>query len=191
VTFTPTDTTDYSTVTASVPVTVNTATTSSTAPTTSVGTTSATQTVTLNITTAGTLNAISVLTGGTASLDYAYVSGGTCATGTAYTAGQTCTVKYSFTPAYPGQRLGAVLLYTSTPTLIGTAYLSGKGTGPMGLFTTPTATTLSSIINYPRGLSLDGAGNVYVSGWGNNAVYKITPGGTQSTVASSITEPER
>jgi hypothetical protein len=183
-------TSNYNTSTASTfTQTVNSDDTTSSAPTTNVGTTSATQTVTVDIDTSGTLNSISVVTGGTTGLDYAYVSGGTCATGTAYTAGQTCTVKYSFTPAYPGQRLGAVLLYTSTPTLMATAYLSGTGTGPMGLFTTPTATTVSTSVSQPRGISFDGAGNLYVSGYGSNNVYKITPGGTQSTVTSSIATP--
>jgi len=182
-------------------VTVNAATSAYTAPTTNVGSTSATQTVAVNIVTAGTLGTISVLTQGTASLDYAYVTGGTCATGTAYSVGQACTVEYTFTPTAPGQRLGAVVLSTSTPTVLGTSYLVGSGTGPRGTFPSGIISTIagngtagytgnggqaaSAEINQPRDVALDAAGNLYFSDTSNQCVRKINTSGIISTYAGT------
>ncbi len=182
-------------------VTVNPAASAYTAPATNVGSTSATQTATVNIATAGTLGTISVLTQGAASLDYAYVTGGTCATGTAYSVGQACTVEYTFTPVAPGQRLGAVVLSTSMPTVLGTSYLAGSGTGPRGTFPPGIISTIagngtagytgdggqaaSAEVNQPRDVALDAAGNLYISDTSNNCVRKINTSGVISTFAGT------
>ena len=39
--------------------------------------------------------------------------------------------------------------------------------------------------NWPRGVAVDGSGNVYVADWGNETIRKITPDGNVSTVAGS------
>ena len=44
---------------------------------------------------------------------------------------------------------------------------------------------LSSKFNYPRGVALDGDGNIFVADWGNRRIRKITPDGEVSTVAGS------
>jgi trimeric autotransporter adhesin len=182
-------------------VTVNAAASAYTAPTTNVGSSSATQTATVNIATAGTLGTISVLTQGAASLDYAYVTGGTCAIGTAYSVGQACTVEYTFTPTAPGQRLGAVVLSTSTPTVLGTSYLVGSGTGPRGTFPPGIISTIagngtagysgdggqaaSAEVNQPRDVALDAAGNLYISDTSNACVRKINTSHVISTYAGT------
>jgi sugar lactone lactonase YvrE len=182
-------------------VTVNAAASAYTAPATNVGSTSATQTATVNIATAGTLGTISVLTQGAASLDYAYTIGGTCAAGTAYSVGQACTVEYTFTPTAPGLRLGAVVLSTSTPTVLGRSYLVGSGTGPRGTFPPGIISTIagngtagysgdggqaaSAEVNQPRDVALDAAGNLYISDTSNSCVRKINTSGVISTYAGT------
>jgi len=176
-----------------------------TAPTTTVGSTSASQTAYVTISTAGTLGTISVLTQGVSGLDYAFVSGGSCATGTAYTVGQFCTVKYSFAPGAPGVRMGAVVLTSSTPAVLGTSYITGTGTGPLAGFTPGTITTVAgnNNINYsgnnvpatsagigtPTGVTVDSAGNLYIADDRNAVVRKVTAAtGIITTVAGNDTD---
>jgi hypothetical protein len=61
-------------------------------------------------------------------------------------------------------------------TFAGTAGATGTTDGPGS----------SALFNEPRGLALDGAGNLYVADTQNSAVRKVTPGGVVSTVATSV-----
>jgi hypothetical protein len=135
-----------------------------TAPTEPVGTASANQTAYVNITTPGTFNAINVLTQGATGQDFNPVTGGTCAAGTIYTVGQVCSVLYSFTPEYPGQRLGAVRLVSSSGTILATAYLFGTGTGPLVDFSTSVGTdVVTSGLTDSQDAITDAAGNLYIT----------------------------
>jgi len=162
--------------------------TSFTAPTTATGTPSAAQTATIVFSSTYTLNstlatAIQVLTMGAPNLDFAYATGGTCSPGQTYTSGQSCTVNYTFTPKYPGQRNGAILLYdnSATPVRIATIYLSGSGTGPMVTFpSNTTTTTLGGGMTNAKGVAVDGAGNVFVADL-NSATVKQMPAGCASS----------
>ena len=95
-----------------------------------------------------------MLTQGAANLDFKlYASNpGTCSTSTAYTASQLCTVNFTFTPAAPGLRMGAVTV-TNGNGVLGMAYISGIGTGPLVAFTPGTQSTLSVNVG-GSGLSL-------------------------------------
>jgi DNA-binding beta-propeller fold protein YncE len=180
-------TADYAAAaTVSVSVVVNASASSYTAPTEPVGNTSATQTASVTFTTAGTLGSINVVTKGATNLDFNSVGGGTCATGTAYTAGQACTVEYSFKPLYPGAREGAVVLQTSGGSVLGTSYLGGTGTAPLGLFTTTSQTLSVSGLSTARGLSADGYGNLYVLETGNGNVDEIAAGTNTVTTLTNI-----
>ena len=49
----------------------------------------------------------------------------------------------------------------------------------------------SAQFNFPRGIAVDGHGNVYVGDWMNNTLRKITPDGTVTTLAGDADEPPR
>jgi sugar lactone lactonase YvrE len=155
----------------------------------SVGTAS---TATVTIAAAGTVGAISVLTQGATGKDFQYASGGTCAVGTTYAAGSTCTVEYTFTPTRPGQRQGAIVLESnaSPAAPLGTALLAATGTGPLATF--PGSTALSTVSSgyTPRGVAVDGAGDVFVADYYNQVVKKIeagTGGNAPGVVSASST----
>jgi Protein kinase domain/SMP-30/Gluconolactonase/LRE-like region/NHL repeat len=59
-------------------------------------------------------------------------------------------------------------------TLAGTAGVAGSADGPCS----------RALFNQPRGLAVDGAGNVFVADSGNRSIRKITPAGLVSTVAA-------
>jgi len=139
-----------------------------------VGQTSSAQSVTFNITAADTIATVDATTLGITGLDFAVTDPGTCAVGTAVGKGSTCTLKVTFSPLYPGQRKGGVLLLDAAGAGIGEAYLQGTGVAPQVTFT-PYATVPYSIlapqtppspgktlIAPVSNITFDGAGNVYV-----------------------------
>ena len=50
-----------------------------------------------------------------------------------------------------------------------------------------TVAVTPALTSSPRGASIDSVGNVYVSSYANNVVYKITPSGTRTTIAGTGT----
>jgi len=172
-------------------------------PATNVGTTSSTMSATFSFTSTVTLNAtlataIQVLTQGISGLDFKYVATGVpgaCAAGTTYTSGKSCTVSFSFTPAYPGLRMGAVELVSSTNAVVATAYISGVGTGPQVVYGPGTQTTLAAVnghFNDPLANAIDGAGNIFVADYANGVAKEIVASGgyvTVNTIASGLSYP--
>ena len=170
---------------------------------------STTTPVNVTILSAGTLGSISVLTQGATGLDFTNAGGGTCAIGTAYTANATCTVNVTFTPKFAGTRYGAVLLKDGSGNVLATGYVYGTGTGPQVAFGPGTITTVagnggcavqdangacysgdggpatSAELSQPRGVAVDGAGNLYIVDTDNQRIRKVTPGGTVTTVAGN------
>lgn len=96
--------------------------------------TAVSQSVSVTATRTGAVSSVRVLTAGASGLDFAAAAGGTCS-GANLTAGQQCTQPVTFTPQYPGARLGAVVLVDSGNNVLGTAFLSGTGQGGLGLLT--------------------------------------------------------
>jgi N-acetylneuraminic acid mutarotase len=163
---------------------------SSTGTTEPVGTTSPTQTATIHLPNSFTLGSIAVVTQGAASLDFNFVSGGTCTVGSAYSAGLNCSVNYTFKPVAPGLRMGAINLYDNTsptPVLEATFALSGTGVGPLITFGPGVQTQVTSALNGPYGVAVDGNGNIYVADTNNSRVVLETPsqGGYSQTVLFS------
>jgi hypothetical protein len=150
---------------------------------------SSSQTVTLRFTAAGTLGSINVLTQGAPNLDFRYLASGNCSTGTFYSSGQICTVGVTFTPQYPGLRLGAVVLRdnSSNVTVMASTFVSGTGNGPLLAFNPGWQTTMGSGLNTPVASAVDGAGNVYVvdNASGAPVVVKVAAGtGTQTIIGN-------
>ncbi len=157
------------------------------------------ETLTFTFDTGGTLSVSSVLTLGAESLDFTDNGTGTCRTNGpshAYSAGDTCTVDVSFTPTYPGQRLGAVVLNNSSGNPIATGNLHGIGTGPQVGFLPGVVSTLGSGFSNPFGVAVDGSGNVFVADYGNSAMKEIVAVGgvipanpTINTLGSGFVNP--
>ena len=150
----------------------------------------------------GTLGTPQVLTMGISGLDFTLGTGSTCAGTPA--ANTTCTVNVAFTPTRPGLRPGAVNLTNSSGTVIATAYISGTGTGPLATFIPGAISTvagngtatfggdggvaISASLSNPDGVSVDGAGNLYIADGANNRIRKVTAAtGFISTVAGNGT----
>ena len=129
-----------------------------------------------------------------------------CIRDSSYTVNQTCTVLYTFTPSRPGQRLGAVsltsppgsILHPLTQYSLGTAFISGIGTGPLAAF--PGSTTIGPVnsgYNAAADAAVDGNGDVFVGDYGGGNVTEIvavngvvTSSSTVKVVGSGFTNPE-
>jgi hypothetical protein len=155
---------------------------------TAVGSTSAAQIVSLTLPQGGSLASIQVLTEGSQNLDFTLAAGGTCATGLSYLSGQQCTVAVAFTPAAPGQRLGAVVLLDAAHNPLATRTLVGSATGALATFIPGTITTVAgntawiysgdggpatqSSIFLPFGFAVDAAGDVFLADSSNNRILR-------------------
>lgn len=148
--------------------------------------------VTINVPTTTLIGAIQVVTQGASGLDFSQASGGTC-TGI-IAGGSACTVNVNFAPLAPGLRMGAVELYDSSGTLIVTAPVYGIGKAPAAVFSPSTpipVKTGSYSLDYPAGLLVDAAGNLFIAeGDVTNQVLKIAPSGSISTVGSGLALPQ-
>jgi sugar lactone lactonase YvrE len=145
---------------------------------------STSETLIFKFATGGTIKVPAVLTQGASGLDFTDAGTGTCTTnGTShnYLSGETCTVVVTFAPKVPGRRLGAVSLLNSAGSVIVSVLLSGTGTGPQGLFSTPSVNIFASGLGTPRGLSVDASGNVYVTESSGTTLDKFTPAGVKTT----------
>ena len=149
-------------------------------PSTTVGASSGQQNVTVTASVAGTVATVEVLTGGAPNLDFAAGTGlQNCATTLAK--GATCTESVVFTPSAPGVRVGAVVLLDANGNVLGTAFLSGVGSGGLGvlvpgnmpeiagqgrLFSGPLGDggpAMLASLDLPSGIALDGAANLYIA----------------------------
>lgn len=110
-------------------------------------------------------------------------------------AGSQCTESVTFTPAYPGLRIGAVVLLDGSSNVLGTAYISGVGVGGLDVLTPGNVITVagkyrawtstqdgipatSANVNQPSSIAFDGAGNLYIADSAHNKVRMVCATGT-------------
>ncbi len=158
-----------------------------------VGATSGNQSIQVTAT-AGTLSSVEVLTLGSASGDFAVGTGVSTCPSANLSAGGSCTESVTFKPVTPGLRLGAVVLTGTVggvETVLGTQYISGTGTGGLGVLIAgnlipvagqPTKylgpvgdgnAATNAKLDTPGGAVLDGAGNMYVADSGHNRIRMV------------------
>jgi len=158
------------------------------------------QAVTVKATAAGTVTSVQVLTAGSPNGDFAAGSGGSTCAGAALSAGQSCTERVTFTPSVPGLRTGAVVLLDTGHQVLGVTFISGTGLGGLavlvpgnmiryagyfGLFTgvydgNP---ALDAALDLPSGVTMDGAGNMYIADSAHNRVRMVCGAATTATIA--------
>jgi sugar lactone lactonase YvrE len=154
---------------------------------------SITQSVIVTAQAPGSVATVEVLTVGAPNLDFTAGGGSSTCPTAALTVGPatTCTESVTFTPAAPGVRMGAVVLLDGNKNVLGTAYLSGIGSGGLGVLvsgnilpvagmegaykdpvTNRVAATQSELY-IPSGVTLDGAGNLYIADTNHNTVRLV------------------
>jgi large repetitive protein len=154
-----------------------------------VGTSSNPVTVTVTARAAGTVATVEVLTLGAQNLDFQSGGGASTCPTASLAVLQTCTESVLFTPAYPGIRQGAVVLLDGSNNVLGTAYLSGTGSGGLAVFVPgnviPAAGSgewdlledgqlaVAADLNLPSSEVLDGAGNMYIADSVHNRIRKV------------------
>jgi hypothetical protein len=165
-------------------------------------------TVTVTMTAAGLSDAPRALTLGADQMDYSIVASTdtkACAANVTYNKGDQCTVNVVFTPLYPGQRPGAVVISSGNDTiLLGETLLAGQATGSLavevpGLMNTVAGDVLwtyqgdgvlatDASIFLPTGVVVDAAGNIIISDSSNNRVRRVQKSnGMISTLAGNGT----
>ena len=173
-----------------------------------VGTISGNQGVTVTASVAGTVSSVEVLTLGSPAGDFAAGTGASNCASATLAVGNQCTVSVRFTPAAPGLRLGAVVL-VGTPSggsaeaALGTAYLSGTGTGGLGVLVTgnllPVAgqyglytavgdgqPATQADLYMPSSIAVDGAGNLYIADRLHNRIRMVCASATSATIQGMI-----
>jgi len=165
---------------------------------------SAVSTLLFTFDTGGSINPPSVLPSvaplGASAPEFVDVNDGdTCVTGGPFTTGQTCTVDVVFTPAYPGQRIGAVQLQDTNvpPDLLATANIYGTGLAPQAAFTPGVINTIAGVsppcsigptppfcgdggpatsaqLNEPEDAVPDTAGDIYIADSGDNLIREVS-----------------
>lgn len=167
-----------------------------------VGSMTGNQGVTVKATAAGTVDGVEILTLGAASGDFAAGTGYADCASKALSVNDTCTTSVTFKPATPGPRLGAVVLVGTVGgvrTVLGTAYLSGTGTGGLGVLVTGNVLPVAgqfglytavedgqpateAELYLPSSIAVDGAGNLYIADTGHNRIRMVCASATSATI---------
>ena len=127
-----------------------------------VGSSSAALPLSITFNSAAQFGSTSVLSQGVSDLDFKDAGTGTCVPNTSYSQGQTCSVNIVFSPKFPGLRNGAVVFKDPNGNEIASGTIEGSGVGPQVGFLPGNQSTLTGGFTSPRGIAVDGDGNVFV-----------------------------
>ncbi len=146
-------------------------------------------TLAFNIPAGTTIASVNILTSGAPNLDFQAEAGDTSTTlciPQAYPDATTCTVDVTFAPIYPGARSGAVQLLSSNGSVVAGTSVSGIGLGPAIVFTPANQSALTGgpgfTFGEPASIAVDGAGDLFVADFGNDAVYEMLAASGYTTI---------
>ncbi len=155
---------------------------------TAVGQSSQSMNVYVTMVTSGVASSQQALTLGIPNTEFV-ASAGSCVNGTSYLAGQQCSVLVTFEPKYPGIRNGAVVVLSSSGTLLGSTLLSATATGSLSVLNPGEINTVAGVTDWlyagdgvpakdapiflPMGVAVDGEGNLYLSDSNNDRIRKV------------------
>ncbi len=157
-----------------------------------VGVASSPQTVTVTFTASGgsAVNSVEVLTLGAPNLDFQADGAVNCVVPVTFPGPEICMQPVTFTPAAPGLRMGAVVLLDSNNNVLGTAYISGIGSGGLGVLVPGNLASVAGVykswnptqdgipatkanLYNPSSVTMDGAGNLYIADSNHNRVRMV------------------
>ena len=151
-----------------------------------VGSTSPVLSATFQITGGNNVGSFTVLDTGISSQEFNSAAGSTCTTGL-YLTNTTCTVNFTFSPAYPGARNGAIQVLDPSNNILSTVYISGTGTGPQAVVGfNGTGTVVAKFgqkvgntqIQSFSGSLVDAVGNIYATDPNSISLFKFTRTGS-------------
>ena len=170
-----------------------------------VGSTAPAQNVTVTAQAAGAVKTVEVFTNGatataSATPEFAKGTGTSSCESATLTVGGTCQESITFTPAYPGLRVGAVVLLDGSGNVLGTKDISGVGQGGLDVLTpgnqieiagelkqvggpTNGFSATNTLFRQPSSVALDGAGNLYIADSANNEIRMVCFSATSATIA--------
>lgn len=159
------------------------------------------QTVAVTAQAAGTVSTVEVLTLGLTGLDFGAGNGASCQGATLTVGGATpsCQQSVTFDPTLVGLRVGAVVLLNSSGEVLGTAFVSGTGSGGLGVLMPGNLVSAAGDGGYlgtiddgnqatdaelwwPTSQVLDGAGNLYIADSLHNRIRMVCAGSTSATI---------
>ncbi|MGA7521091.1 MAG: MBG domain-containing protein [Acidobacteriaceae bacterium] len=149
-------------------------------------TSSTSQTVTFAFTASTVIGTPLVVAQGGTGQDFVNAGSGSCTAGT-HAQFSSCTVDVKFAPKTPGNRAGAVTLVDGSGNELAQAFLSGTATGPQVVFSPGKGTTPLGTFSTPQKVAVDGSGNVFVVDSSANTITEIlAAGGTQSIAPAGL-----
>ena len=150
---------------------------------------------TYTVTTPVTFRTPQVLTQGTSGLDFTLNTTGTSCTG--FFTGGTCTVSVTFAPPAPGSRIGSIQLtglLDNNSTVVTNTPIYGVGQGPAETIGQGLQNSVNTTANYPlstpKGVTVDAAGEIFISDTTKHEVVKVAANGTVSTVGVGLNYPQ-
>ena len=150
----------------------------------------------------GVVKTVEVLTAGLTGGEFRAGTGVSSCPSATLAAHATCTQSVTFTPATPGLRIGAVVLLDAGGNIVGTGYVSGTGSGGLGVLTPGNVIIVAGTqghytgindggpatqgqLNLPSSVVLDGAGNMYIADGLHNRIRMVCGAAQTATIAGT------